>query len=167
MKAGFLALGGGISMLPYLEEIARKQLGIDSEEFLQVVAVAQSFPGAMGINTAAIIGYRMGGAKGTLAGVLGVTVPSIICASALFFLLLSVAETTWLGMGTRALKAAVVGIVLGMAVNLAHRSWRGYKPILIGLAAMLLFYQLQVSPVYILIGAGILGYIFLSSAEAE
>lgn len=149
-------------MLPYLEEIARQELQIDSEEFLQIMATAQSFPGAMGINTAAIIGYRMGGWTGTIAGVLGVTIPSILCASGLFYLLLTVAETSWLAMGTKALKAAVVGIILGMAVNLANRSWRGYRALMIGLVAMLLFYQLQISPLLILLGAGILGYIFLS-----
>ena len=154
-------------MLPYLEEIACQQLGVDSAEFLQIMAMAQSFPGAMGINGAAIIGYRMGGWKGTALAVLGVTIPGFICASGLFYLLLSVAETSWLGMGTKALKAAVVGIILGMAVNLANRSWKGYRPLMIGLASMLLFYQLQISPVLILLGAGILGYVFLSSPEAE
>ena len=34
-------------MIPYLEEIARQQLGSDSDEFLQIIAMAQSFPGAM------------------------------------------------------------------------------------------------------------------------
>lgn len=154
-------------MLPYLEEIARQQLGADSEEFLQIMALAQSFPGAMGINGAAIIGYRMGGWKGTVAGILGVTIPSIICASGLFYLLLSVSEASWLGMSTKALKAAVIGIILGMAVNLANRSWKGQRPVLIGLTAMLLFYQLQVSPILILLGAGVLGYAFLSPQEGK
>jgi len=154
-------------MLPYLEEIARQQLEIDSEEFLHIMATAQSFPGAMGINTAAIIGYRMGGWTGTVAGVLGVTIPSIICASGLFYLLLSVADTSWLGAGAKALKAAVVGIILGMAVNLANRSWRGHRALLVGLVSMLLFCQLQISPLIILLGAGILGYLFLSRPEVE
>jgi len=166
LKAGFLALGGGISMLPYLEEIARRELGADSDEFLQIMAVAQSFPGAMGINAAAIIGYRMGGWKGALAGVLGVTVPGVICASGLFVLLVLAAETSWLDIATTALKAAVVGIVLGMAVNLGNRSWKGYRNLLVGIAAMLLFYRFQISPVIILLGAGVLGYIFLSTPEA-
>lgn len=154
-------------MLPYLEEIARNELKVDSDEFLQITATAQSFPGAMGINAAAIIGYRMGGWKGAVAGVLGVTIPSFICASVLFYLLSFVAETSWLGIGTKALKAAVVGIILGMAVNLANRSWRGHRALLVGLISMVSFYQLQVSPLIILLGAGILGYLFLSPPEVE
>ena len=105
-------------MIPYLEEIARQQLGSDSDEFLQIIAMAQSFPGAMGINAAAIIGYRMGGWMGAATGVLGVTIPGVICASGLFILLVLAAESSWLDIATTALKAAVVGIILGMAINL-------------------------------------------------
>lgn len=153
-------------MLPYLEEIARRELGADSNEFLQIMAIAQSFPGAMGINAAAIIGYRMGGWMGAVAGILGVTVPGVICASVLFLLLMLAARTSWLDIATTALKAALVGIVLGMAVNLGNRSWKGYRSLLIGFAALFLFYRFQLSPVIILLGAGVLGYIFLSPSEA-
>jgi len=166
LRAGFLALGGGISMIPYLEEIARQQLGSDSDEFLQIIAMAQSFPGAMGINAAAIIGYRMGGWMGAATGVLGVTIPGVICASGLFILLVLAAESSWLDIATTALKAAVVGIILGMAINLGNRSWKGYRNLLVGLAAMLLFYKFQLSPVIILVGAGVVGYVFLSLPEA-
>jgi len=154
-------------MLPYLEEIARREIGVDSEEFLRIMALAQSFPGAMGINGAAIIGYRMGGWKGALASVAGVTVPSVICASLLFYLLSALSSSPWFIIGTKSLKAAVVGIILAMSVNLAHRSWRGLRPVLIGLTALLLFYRLPVSPILILLGAGICGYFFLSPREAK
>ena len=154
-------------MLPYLEEIARENAGIDNKGFLKVLALAQSFPGAMGINVAAIIGYRIGGLKGTIAGVLGVTIPGVLCASGLFYLLLTVAEASWFATGTKVLKAAVVGIILGMVVNLISRSWKKRGAILIGVAAALLFYQLQVSPILILLGAGLLGSLFLSPREGE
>ncbi|NLB18384.1 MAG: chromate transporter, partial [Syntrophomonadaceae bacterium] len=70
-----MALGGGIGMIPFLEEIARNQADIDGEEFLQLMGIAQTFPGAMGINTAVIIGYRMGVVKGAIASLIGVTLP--------------------------------------------------------------------------------------------
>ena len=71
------------------------------------------------------------------------------------------------GYGYQGVESGSGGNHSGDGGNLANRSWRGYRSILIGLAAMLLFYQLQVSPIYILLGAGILGYIFLSPPEAE
>ena len=59
-----------------------------------------------------------------------------------------------------------MGIILGMAINLGNRSWKGYRNLLVGLAAMLLFYKFQLSPVIILVGAGVVGYVFLSLPEA-
>lgn len=103
---------------------------------------------------------------GAATGVLGVTIPGVICASGLFILLVLAAESSWLDIATTALKAAVVGIILGMAINLGNRSWKGYRNLLVGLAAMLLFYKFQLSPVIILVGAGVVGYVFLSLPEA-
>lgn len=165
LKTGFLALGGGIGMIPYLEEIARDQAGVDQEGFLQIMVLAQTFPGAMGINGAAIIGYRLDGWKGALLAVIGVTIPGVLFATALFYVAGSLYHALWFKDVLQALKAAVVGIVLGMVVNLGRTGWVNWRQIAVGILAVLVFYYLKVNPVFILMGAGLLGYFFLRSEE--
>jgi|GEM_PF-1677411 len=150
-------------MIPFLEEIARTQADIDGDEFLQIVGIAQTFPGAMGINTAVIIGFRMGGFKGAIASLLGVTVPSVICATGLFYFLLILQGVFWIEAAMTALKAAIVGIILAMAIHLGRRSWHGsFGWMAIAVLAMLCFYQFQLNPVFILLGTGIIGLLAFS-----
>lgn len=153
-------------MIPYLQEIARDQAEVDQEGFLQIMALSQTFPGAMGINGAAIIGYRMDGWKGALLAIMGVTIPGVLFATALFYVAGSLYQAWWFKDLLQALKAAVVGIVLGMVVNLGRTSWVNWRQIAVGLLAVMTFYYFKVNPVFILVGAGLLGYFFLRPKEA-
>lgn len=155
-------------MIPFLEEIARNQADIDGEEFLQLMGIAQTFPGAMGINTAVIIGYRMGGVKGAIASLIGVTLPSVICATGLFYFLLILQGVFWIEAAMTALKAAIVGIILAMAIHLGRRAWQGSLGwMAIAVLAMLSFYQFQINPVFILMGAGMAGLLAFSGGSQK
>ncbi len=153
-------------MIPYLEEIARRQLDIESEEFLQLVAVAQSFPGPMGINLGVILGYRMGGFPGAAASLAGIALPSLLWAGGLFWFLHLMRDSSGINELFSALKAAMVGIILGMAVQLAYRSSRGYVWVLMAIASCLLFYLFQLHPIWLLAGAGLVGWLYFGRTES-
>ncbi|MGE5415414.1 MAG: chromate transporter [Acidobacteriota bacterium] len=165
LKVGFLGFGGGVAMLPLLEEIARDQAQIDSDGFVQIVAISQTFPGPLGINAAGILGYRIGGWMGAVLAILGIAIPSFMCAAALFYFLGSVAKYKYLQDALQALKAALVGVVFGMVANLGRKSWSGVIECMIGIAAVLLFYFCRVNPIWLLIGGGFLGLILLSHRQ--
>ncbi|MGE5372982.1 MAG: chromate transporter [Solirubrobacterales bacterium] len=165
-KTGLLGLGGGIGMLPYLEEIAGRELGLDSGEFLQIVAIAQAFPGAMGVNGAAILGYRMGGWSGALLAITGVTLPSVLFATLLFYGLTLLGQYPLYYEVLKALKAALIGIIFGMVLKLGRKSWNGPQGFALGAAALAAF-LLEVNPIFILISGGFLGYLLLREVETE
>lgn len=152
-------------MLPLLEEIAREQAQIDGDNFVKIVAISQTFPGPLGINTAGIIGYRIGGLKGAVLAILGIAIPSFICAAALFYFLGSVANYKYLQDAMQALKAALVGVVFGMVANLGRKSWSGIIESMIGIAAVLLFCFFKTNPLWLLIGGGTLGLLLLSKRQ--
>ena len=75
-------------MFPLLErELVEKKGWIEKEEFIDMVAIAESTPGPVAINTATFVGFRRAGIPGSLAATLGVCLPSflIIYAVSLFF----------------------------------------------------------------------------------
>lgn len=88
MKIGLFTFGGGYAMIALLEsELISKKKWIDREEFLDMVAIAESTPGPIAINAATYIGYKKAGFFGALLATLGVCIPSfvIIYLISLFF----------------------------------------------------------------------------------
>ena len=88
LKIGLFTFGGGYAMLALLEnEFVAKKKWVDGEEFLDMVAIAESTPGPIAINAATYIGYRLAGFWGSLAATVGVCIPSfiIIFGISLFF----------------------------------------------------------------------------------
>ena len=76
MKIGCFTFGGGIAMLALLEnEFVSKRAWIDREEFLDMVAISESTPGPIAINSATYIGYKKAGFWGALLATLGVCIP--------------------------------------------------------------------------------------------
>ncbi len=88
LKIGLFTFGGGYAMIALLEnEFAEKKKWIDKEEFLNMVAIAESTPGPIAINSATYIGYKTAGVLGSVFATLGVALPSftVIFTISLFF----------------------------------------------------------------------------------
>ena len=78
-KIGLFTFGGGYAMLALLEsEMVEKKKWLEKEEFLDMVAIAESTPGPIAINCATYVGYKRAGVIGSAAATLGVVLPSFI-----------------------------------------------------------------------------------------
>ncbi len=77
-KTGFLAVGGGLATLPFLNEMAQKYGWFTVEDVSTMIAVAESTPGAIGVNMATYAGFITGGAFGAVLCVAALTAPAII-----------------------------------------------------------------------------------------
>ena len=88
LKIGLFTFGGGYAMIALLEnEFVSKKKWIEKEEFLDMVAIAESTPGPIAINSATYIGYKMSGFLGAVSATVAVCIPSfiIIYLISLFF----------------------------------------------------------------------------------
>ncbi|MBS6397293.1 MAG: chromate transporter [Clostridiales bacterium] len=77
-KAGLFAIGGGLATLPFLQEISQKTGWFSSQDLLDLIAISESTPGAIGINAATYAGYHTDGLVGGVVATLGLVAPSII-----------------------------------------------------------------------------------------
>ncbi len=87
-KIGLFTFGGGYAMIALLQnEFVSKRKWIEKDEFLDMVAIAESTPGPIAINSATYLGYRRAGVLGSALSTLGVCLPSfiIIYIISLFF----------------------------------------------------------------------------------
>ena len=141
-KIGMFTIGGGYAMVPLIEdELIEKRKWVAKEDFIDLMAIAQSIPGIFAVNIAIFIGYRLRGVRGSIASALGTILPSfvVILAVALFF---------------RNFKDnhVVESIFKGIRIN-KYNIW-------IPIVSALLIWLLGFSPIWIIIGAGVGGYIW-------
>lgn len=78
-KIGLFTFGGGYAMIAVLQrELVERKKWIEQEEFLDLIAIAESTPGPIAINSATYIGYKVAGVLGSVFATLGMVLPSFI-----------------------------------------------------------------------------------------
>ena len=88
LKIGFFTFGGGYGMIALLEsELVEKKKWIEKDEFIDMIAIAESTPGPIAVNASTYVGYKIAGFMGSLLATIGVCLPSfiIIFLISLFF----------------------------------------------------------------------------------
>lgn len=159
-KIGLFTIGGGYAMIPLIEaEIIEKKKWVGKEEFLDLMAIAQSCPGVFAINIAIFIGYRLRRVKGAIVSCIGTALPSfiIILLIALFFHQFK--DNEIIAAAFRGIRPAVVALIAVPTYNLAKKAKLNRYTFWVPIVSALLIWQLGVSPILIIIAAGIAGYI--------
>lgn len=77
-KAGLFAIGGGLATLPFLQEISQTTGWFSQQDLLDLIAISESTPGAIGVNAATYAGYHTYGLAGGIVATLGLIAPSVI-----------------------------------------------------------------------------------------
>ena len=87
-KIGAFTFGGGLAMIPLIQTEAVENHGwVSDDDILEIVAIAESTPGPIAINSATFVGYRVCGVLGSVFATLGVVLPSFLVILALSFVL--------------------------------------------------------------------------------
>lgn len=157
-KLGAFTIGGGIAMLPLLQNtLIEEKKWFTKEEFVDIVAVCQSLPGVVAVNMATYVGFKKKGLIGSIISTLGVIIPS-------FVLILIIARgITALGdsgvvMGAMAgLRAAALGMVAVAMIQLAPSALRNKWAILAAVTAFVLIAILKVNTAYVILLFAVLG----------
>ena len=160
-KIGAFTLGGGYAMIPIIEaEVVDKHRWISKEEFLDLIAIAQSCPGVFAINISVFIGYKLRKVHGAIWSALGTALPSflIILMIAMFFHRFM--DVPWVAAMFRGIRPAVVALIAVPTFNLGKRAELNKFTIWIPIVSALAIWALGVSPIWIIIVAGIGGYIY-------
>ena len=160
-KIAAFVLGGGLAMLPVIEEtfVNKKKL-LTNEELLDVVALTQSVPGIIAANAAVSIGMKIAGFAGALAALAGAILPSflIILVIAILFPALSPENRFWLG-AFAGIRAGVTGLIIATAWKIGRNTLKGVFEVIT--AAVLFGAALYgINPGIIIVSAIIAGVIY-------
>jgi len=154
-------LGGGYAMIPLIEEeVVNRKQWVSKDEMLDLIAIAQSCPGVFAINIATFIGYKLNKTRGAIATTIGTALPSflIILAIAMFFSQFK--DNPYVAAMFKGIRPAVVALIAVPTFNLGKRAQLNIWTIWISVVSALLIWLLGVSPIWIIIAAGIGGYIY-------
>ena len=160
-KIGLFTFGGGYAMIPLIErEVVQRFRWLEGTEFVDLLAIAQSAPGVFAVNMSVFIGNKLRGTRGALAAALGCVLPSviIILAIALFFSRfrhVEVVNNVFMG-----IRPVVVALIAVPVFNVAKSARIGWATAWIPVLSALLIVALGVSPIYIIIVAGIAGFVW-------
>lgn len=167
-KIGLFTIGGGYAMLPIIQdEVVEKNKWLDQEEFMDAIAISQSSPGAVAVNISVFIGYRLGGFLGAIISTLGTVLPSIIIilVVAIFFYQykdMPIINKVFLG-----IRPAVVALISSSVVMLAKGLGFSFERAVLALASFTLIVFLGVSPIYVILGGGILTGIYYNLIKKD
>jgi len=148
-------------MIPLIEEeVVNKHRWVEKNEMLDLIAIAQSCPGVFAINIAIFIGYKLNKVRGALATTLGTALPSflIILVIAMFFHQFE--DNRVVAAMFRGIRPAVVALIAVPTFNLGKRAELNKFTIWIPVVSALAIWLLGVSPIWIIIVAGVGGYIW-------
>ena len=160
-KIGLFTLGGGYAMIPLIENaVVNKRQWMKSEELVDLIAIAQSCPGVFAINISIFIGNKLLGTKGGILAAFGTALPSflIILAIAMFFHTFQ--DNPIVAAVFRGIRPAVVALIAVPTIKMAYTAKINRYTIWIPIVSALLIWALGVSPIWIVLAAGLGGWTF-------
>lgn len=119
LKIGLFTFGGGYAMISFFEnEFVNKKKLITNEEFLDLIAVAESTPGPIAINCATYIGYKQNKFLGAFASTIAMCIPSfgIIFIISIFFNQFLTID--WVAKAFKGIQVCVVFLILSAGIKL-------------------------------------------------
>ena len=156
--------GGGFVIITFMKRKFVDELHwIDEQEMLDMTALAQSSPGAIAVNAAILVGWKVGGFFGMLAAVLGTIIPPMLILSAISFCYAAFSTNPYVAMTLKGMQAGVAAVILDVVCGLGGKVIQGKSGIhmLIMAGAFIATFFFHVNVIYIILTAAVVG-IFLA-----
>lgn len=173
LKIGAFTFGGGWAMISIIErEVVTDKKWIAKEEFLDLLAVAQSLPGILAVNIAVAVGNRIKGKTGSVVAAIGTIMPSfvIILLIAMYLTPETIKNNEILSRIFKGIRPAVVALIVAPVISSAKSAKINMRTAIIPVAVALLIYSgigVISNPIlYILLG-GVLGVIYYSRKQQK
>lgn len=126
-KLGLFAFGGGYSIIPLIEnEVVEKEKIVNKEVFMDIIAVVQGLPGAIGLNTSIFIGYMVNKFIGVLFCSLGSILPSVLLISGVMILFTEASDNIIVQQAFYGIRPVVVALIGYASIKIGSSAYK-YK----------------------------------------
>ena len=157
-KIGIFTIGGGMAMIPQIQQVVVKDKGwLSEEEMVDCIAVSQSMPGVIAINSATYIGRKTNGFSGAAAAMIA---PSFLIIILIVSFLGMVGENHYIQGAFVGIKAAVCGLILISAVKLGKQILKGPFQWILAVAAFLAIGVFGITAVWAVLAGAVIGILY-------
>lgn len=157
-KIGSITFGGGLVMLPILEnELAIKRKWTNRDELLDYYAIGQSTPGIIAVNVATFIGYKRRGIVGGIMGTLGMVTPSIIIITFVAMFLSNFTHMPYVQKALSGINIAVAALLTKVVWTFTKNTVRNIFHALLVIASFVLVSIFNVHTAWIILSSLIIG----------
>lgn len=155
-------VGGGYVIVPLMRKTFVEKLGwIEEKEMLDLIAIAQSAPGPIAVNTSILIGYKLAGIPGSLVTLLGTILPPLIILTIFSYLYHAIKDNTIIKTLFYGMSIGVAVVILDAVTTMAKTivGARKVLPIVLMILAFVITLATDVHIVYIIIACACIGVV--------
>ncbi|GHV95307.1 chromate transporter [Spirochaetia bacterium] len=164
---GITTFGGGYAMVPVLErELIKKRGWINMDEVMDYFTIAQITPGIIAVNVATFVGFKRKGVLGGILATVGLIVPGVTLMLIIALFIKRFAEYPAVNHAFAGIRVAVGALILDTVLKLFKGVFNNYKSIIIFILAFALSVVFSLSPVFIIFGAGLTGFLLFPAKPA-
>lgn len=160
LKLSACTFGGGFVIIPLMRKKFVDQLHwIDEQEMLDLVAIAQSSPGAIAVNASILVGYHVAGITGALITVLGTILPPLVIISVISLFYQEFRDNVIVNLVMKGMLAGVAAVICDVVINMAIGiiNQKRLLPVSIMVAAFIATYFFKVNIIFIIFFCGSIG----------
>jgi chromate transporter len=160
-KIGAFTIGGGLAMIPLIErDVVYRNKWLDTDDFVELLALSQATPGIMAMNIAVFVGYKTRGVKGSIVASLGSILPSFIIILLIAMVFTNFKDNEVVERIFKGIRPAVVALIAVPVIHLARTMKLTWITAMIPVAAVLLISVAHVSPVWTIVLAAFGGILW-------
>ena len=167
VKIGLFTFGGGYAMIAILErELVERKKWLEHDEFIDLIAIAESTPGPIAINSSTYIGYKRCGVLGSVFATLGVAMPSFIIIFLISLFYDAFIKIQAVNYAFKGIQACVCFLILSAGIKMLKKIKKTafniilFSLTILGIVAFTLFFpQLSFSSIYYILAGGVVGVI--------
>jgi chromate transporter len=149
-------------MIPMIErEVVEKRKWVNLKDVSEVFAIAESVPGAIAINSATFIGFRIAGVRGAIAAMVGVLLPTFFIVILLSIAFIVVKDNSYIESAFIGIRAAIVALIAYAAYKIGLASIYDKTTFMIACLTVGLLFFLHVHPVWMIMGGMLAGIILV------
>ncbi len=165
-KIGGFTFGGGHAMIPLIQrETVENKKWITDDDILEIIAIAESTPGPVAINSATFVGYRTAGFWGAAAATFGVVLPSFVIILVIAYVLNNFMELKSVKYAFQGINAGVLALLFKALWNMYKKSPKGWAAYVVMGGSFLLTAVLKLNMFLVIILCAVFGLVTASIAE--
>ncbi|MBR4073611.1 MAG: chromate transporter [Clostridia bacterium] len=166
LKIGAFTFGGGYAMIPVIQrEIVDKHKWITEDDILDIIAIAESTPGPIAINSATFVGYRVAGVLGSAVATFGVVFPAFMLIYIISFFLRQFEDLQVIKYAFAGIRAGVLSLLINALISMGKKCPKNILSYIVVVASFALVALFDVNVLFVIIGCAVTGVVWSVAAR--